>query len=90
MSRRKYYKHEKMLKGVANHRRLEMLDQLNRNPGLSNEEINERLKINYQTGSEHIRRLVIAGLIQKHREGHKTLHTLTKTGVEVIKFLEKQ
>jgi len=76
-----------MMKGVANHRRVEIMHLLNKNPELSLIEISEILDINFKTASEHIRRLAIAGMVLKRNDFHSVRHKLTKRGLEVLKFL---
>ena len=51
------------------------------------EEISERLDINFKTGSEHIRRLAIAGLVIKRHAGNNVRHKLTESGLAILKFL---
>lgn len=55
------YKHlEKIVKGFANHRRIQILNLVSDSPNLSLNEISTRLKINIKTASEHTRRLQLA------------------------------
>ena len=56
---------ERIIKGFANHRRLEMLLLMKQKPELSVEEIADALKMNYENASDHIRKLAIAGLVLK-------------------------
>lgn len=78
---------ERVIKGAANHRRIEILFLLEKEPELSVFEISERLNINFKTGSEHIRRLAIAGLVLKRNEGNTVRHKLSDTGKTILKFL---
>lgn len=78
---------ERVTKGIANHRRLEIIDLLQKKPELSVEEIAEILKINFKTASEHIRRLAISGLLMKRHEGNFVRHKLTTRGSTILKFL---
>ena len=64
---------ERHFKGVSNHRRIQIILFIARNPGVIQEDIIEELKGNQKTISEHIRRLVIAGLVEKMYEG-RALH----------------
>ena len=79
---------ERHLKGVANHRRLEILELLSKETDLSLDEISENTKINYQTGAEHVRRLAQARLIYKRRHGNTTLHTLTPVGKVLLNYCQ--
>ena len=79
---------EKIIKGFSNHRRIEVLTLLNATPELSLLNIAEELKINFRTAWEHVRRLVIAGLILKRHEGHVVHHALSPAGKYILKFLK--
>lgn len=78
---------ERIVKGFANHRRIEILFLLDKKPELSVNEISKALKINFKTASEHIRRLAIAGLVLKRNQGANVRHKLSSTGENILKFL---
>ncbi|MBI2121749.1 MAG: helix-turn-helix transcriptional regulator [Candidatus Sungbacteria bacterium] len=78
---------ERIIKGCANHRRIEIVVLLDRMPELSVMEIADMLRINFKTASEHIRRLAIAGLVMKRNEGNSVRHALTMRGKSILKFL---
>lgn len=78
---------ERKMKGVANHRRIEIVDLLARTPELSVFEIAELLKINFKTASEHIRRLALAGIVMKRHDKNSVRHALTPLGKAILKFL---
>ena len=78
---------ERIAKGFANHRRIEILDLLARDPELSVLEVSEKLGVNFKTISEHIRRLAVSGLIMKRSEGASVRHKLTQQGFLILKFL---
>ncbi len=80
-------KKERIVKGAANHRRLEILDLLNKKPELSVDEIATGLKINFKTASEHIRRLYLSGLVVKRYDARNVRHKLTKRGCNILTFL---
>jgi len=82
-----YYQLERIVKGVANHRRIEILELLKKKPELSLADISEILNVNFKTISEHIKRLAVAGFILKRYEGHNVRHKLTDRGLVVLKFL---
>ena len=84
---RNYRKLERIVKGFANHRRIQILELLEKNPELSVLEIAEELNINFKTASEHIRRLAISGLIMKRSDGTNIRHRLTERGLNILKFL---
>ena len=81
-----YRKIERIVKGFANHRRVEMLDLLKREPELSVEDISERLNIGYENASDHIRKLAIAGLVMKRNDGPAVRHKLTPRGESILVF----
>ncbi|HEY4528555.1 MAG TPA: winged helix-turn-helix domain-containing protein [Candidatus Paceibacterota bacterium] len=78
---------ERIVKGFSNHRRIEIMELLARQPELSVMEISDKLKINFKTGSEHIRRLALASLVLKRNEGNTVRHLLTTLGHSILKFL---
>lgn len=78
---------EKVMKGVANHRRIEILTLLERMPELALFEIADMLEINFKTASEHVRRLVIPGLVMKRYAGKTVRHALSAGGKNILKFL---
>lgn len=85
--RRNYRRLERIIKGVANHRRVQILELLEESPELSLQEISETLNINFKTASEHLRRLAISGLIMKRSDGTSVRHKLTNRGSSILKFL---
>jgi DNA-binding transcriptional ArsR family regulator len=85
--KRTYRQLERIVRGFSNHRRIEILETLEKEPELSVLEIAEKLGINLKTASEHIRRLTIAGLIMKRSEGASVRHKLTERGKKVLMFL---
>ena len=80
---------ERIVKGFANHRRVQIVTLLDETPELSVAEIATKLKINFKTASEHIRRLAIAGLVLKRNRGVNVLHKLSAQGESILKFLRK-
>ena len=84
-----YRKLERIVKGFAKHRRLEILDLLKRTPELSVEEISERLNIGYENASDHVRKLAIAGLVLKRNEGSAVRHRLTPRAEAILVFCKR-
>lgn len=82
-----YHELERIVKGVANHRRIAILESLAKTSEMSVAEIADKLKLNFKTASEHIRRLAISGLLMKRSDGHSIRHKLTKRGMLILKFL---
>ena len=79
---------ERHLKGISNHRRIEILRQVGRTEGITLEQISERLNCNLKTISEHTHRLVQAGLMNKKYHGRKVEHALSPYGKRIIKFID--
>lgn len=82
-----FRKLERIVRGFSNHRRIEILDLLERKPELSLIEIANELNINFKTASEHARRLAIAGLVLKRSEAAAVRHCLSPLGKLTLKFL---
>ena len=87
--RREYRRLERIVKGFANHRRLQILDLLKREPELSVEDISERLGIGYENASDHVRKLAIAGLVLKRNEGSSVRHKLTPRAESILVFCKR-
>ncbi len=79
---------ERHFKGISNHHRIDIIILVNKNPEITLDEITEALKGNIKTISEHTRRLVQAGLLNKKYQGRNVVHTLSPYGKKVIKFFE--
>ncbi len=60
---------ERHFKGVANHRRIEILLFVAENEGVTLDDIVGKTKANVKTIAEHTRRLTLAGLIEKTHAG---------------------
>jgi len=84
-----YRKIERIVKGFANHRRIQILDLLHREPELSVDDISEHLNIGYENASDHIRKLAITGLVMKRYEGTTVRHKLTARGESILVFCKK-
>lgn len=78
---------ERLVRGFANHRRIEILELLKKEPELSVDDVTEALKINYKTAADHLRRLTIAGLLLKRSDSVSIRHKLTTRAENVLKFL---
>ena len=77
---------ERYFKGAANHRRLEILEVIQKNNGITLERIAELLDCNMKTISEHTRRLVQAGLLNKKYQGRSVAHSLSPYGRRFVGF----
>ena len=82
-----YRQLETLFKGVANHRRIQILQLLQNEPSLSLWRIRERVPMGRQTVCEHVRRLASAKLVQKKYKGREVEHTLAPLGQRVLYLL---
>jgi len=78
---------ERHLKGVANHRRIDVMLLVNKESGITVEDLAARLNCNYNTLSIHIAKLVSAGLLEKKYKGRRVGHSLTPYGKTFVSFL---
>lgn len=79
---------ERHFKGIANHRRIDILLLIAKKEGINLEGIAEALNCNIKTASEHTRRLVQAGLVNKKYQGQKVCHTLSPYGRIFYNFIK--
>lgn len=79
---------ERHLKGVANHRRIEIMFIIADNEEISLDGICETLDANIKTISEHTKKLVQSGLINKSRHGRGVGHSLSPYGKRFLKFIK--
>ena len=84
-----YRRLERIIKGAASHRRLQILDLLHRQPELSVLDISERLKMGYENASDHVRKMTIAGLLLKRNDGSAVRHKLTPRAESILVFCKR-
>ncbi len=84
-----YRKLERVVKGYANHSRLQIMDLLKREPELSVDEIAQRLRMGYMNTSDHVRKLATAGLVVKRSDGSSVRHRLTPRAESILVFCKK-
>ena len=89
MNKNQYHIGERIMKGAANHRRIQILQLLAQQPGLTLYEVRDGIGIANQTACEHIRRLCHSGLVQKKALGRYTLHNLSQLGRQVFIWLTR-
>ena len=77
---------ERHFKGVANHHRINILRLIAREEGISLEAIAESLNCNIKTISEHTKKLVQSGLVNKAYKGRMVTHVLSPYGKTFHKF----
>ncbi len=87
-SKEGYRNAERVVKGAANHRRIEIMCLLRVDPELSVSDLAKRLKINFRTASDHTQKLVRGGLVMKRSDSVSVRHKLTKLGEQVLHFLD--
>ena len=78
---------ERHFKGIANHRRIDILLLVSKTEGITVDQIANELDCNIKTISEHTRRLVQAGLLNKKYRGRQVEHSLSPYGNQLIKFI---
>ena len=79
---------ERHFKGVSNHRRIQILLLIAKRPEISLINIADTINGNMKTISEHVRRLTLAGLVEKRYAGREVLHVLTPYGRTFYSFIE--
>jgi DNA-binding MarR family transcriptional regulator len=79
---------ERYFKGVANHRRIDILLLVSQKEGIVVEDIASILDVNFKTISEHIRRLVQAGLVNKSHRGRQVGHAISPYGKKFVEFIQ--
>jgi len=80
---------EKHMKGVANHRRIDILLLVADAEGIALENIAKTLGCNFKTISGHTLKLVQAGLIDKNYNGRMIVHSLSPYGKIFVKFIKE-
>ena len=80
---------ERHFKGVSNHRRIQILLLVAKKTDLNLVQISDEVRANMKTVAEHVRRLVIAGLVEKRFVGRDLEHKLTPYGRMFVQFIEK-
>ena len=75
----------RMLAGMANHRRIEIVRLLVKMPLLCVEEVARHCRIDQSTAVEHVRRLHEAGLIKKKSKGRRVLLSITKRATTLLR-----
>ncbi len=86
ISRSRFFQIERIVKGFANHRRIEIMFLLDRKSELSVNEICKELSINFNTGSDHIRKLAQSGIVMKRSDINSVRHALTDKGKAILEF----
>ena len=77
---------EKTVKAFANHRRIQILELLEKNPNLSVDQISQNLNVSFFTISDHVRKLSDAGLLEKNNKGRFVINSINKKGKYILSF----
>lgn len=89
MTNADYGRIERVVKGFANRRRLQMLGLLQKEPELTLEQIAERLNMGYMNASDHVRRMALGGLVMKRNDGPRVHHKLSPRAESILAFCKK-
>jgi len=84
-----YRKIERVVKGFANHRRIQIMELLHEEPEMSVDDVAEKLRIGYENASDHIRKLAISGLVLKRSDGTSVRHKLTPRAESILIFCKR-
>src|SRR3989338_8263451 len=71
---------ERHFKGVSNHRRIQILLLISKRPEITLMDIADTVNGNMKTIAEHVRRLTLAGLVEKRYAGREVRHAITPYG----------
>ncbi|MFA7315736.1 MAG: winged helix-turn-helix domain-containing protein [Candidatus Paceibacterota bacterium] len=85
--KKSYRELERIIKGVASHRRIQILDLLYKKPEMSVVEIAEELSSEFKNISAHINKMATSGLVMKRSAGSAVRHKLTNRGKNTLKFV---
>ncbi len=78
---------ERHVKGIANHRRIDILLLISQGKGITLDNISKILDCNFKTISGHTLKLVNAGLVDKNYNGRYILHSVSPYGKIFVKFI---
>ena len=79
---------ERYFKGTANYHRINILVLVAHSKDVTVDGIAVALNGNFKTISEHTRKLVQAGLLNKRYQGTSVLHSLSPYGKKFLKFIK--
>ena len=79
---------ERYFKGAANHWRVAILLLVEKQEGISVDEITQQLRGNFKTISQHTKTLVQAGLLNKKYQGRRVVHFLSPYGKSFVNFIK--
>ena len=79
---------ERHFKGIANHRRIQIILLVRDKPSISLDKITEVLDANYKTMGGHISRLISSGLISRGQSGERAQYNITPYGKTFCNFID--
>ena len=78
---------EKHVKGIANHRRIDILLLIAKSQGITLDDIAKTLDCNFKTISGHTLKLVNSGLVDKNYNGRSIFHSVSPYGKIFVRFI---
>jgi DNA-binding transcriptional ArsR family regulator len=78
---------EKSLKGLANQRRLRIVQYLKKNKEASVGNIAKAIKLSFRSTSRHLAVLAAADIVEKEQRGLLVFYSLSPSSASVIKFI---
>lgn len=78
----------RMTASMGNHRRIEIIRLLRKQPLQCVDQIAAACKIDKSTASEHLRRLEEGGMIAKKQKGRRVLLTPTKRATSMLRTID--
>lgn len=79
----------KILKALANEKRMEILDLLENNNDLCVFDIAKKIHLHFKSTSKHLQKLVEAGLIERSRDGLYVKHELREAVKRLLRDADK-
>ncbi len=79
---------ERHFKGAANHWRIAILFAVEKGEGITVEGLTSEIKGDFKNISQHTRRLVHAGLLNKKYKGREVAHSLSPYGHRFLAFIK--
>ena len=79
---------ERYFKGAANHWRVAILVLVAQREGITVDGIARTLRMNVKTASQHTRKLVRSGLLNKRYQGRQVQHALSPYGKSFLSFMK--
>lgn len=79
---------ERYFKGVSNYRRIEIIFIISKQQGITLDGITKILGGSFKTISEHTKKLVQSGLVNKKYYGRQVEHELSPYGIKFLEFMK--